>query len=96
MSSSELMRRKCFQIKLSGMLWATFWLGVCLASFSVDYQGDPSICILLFSAKLFSPFVAIGALFDQAWAELAVGAAVAGAYLAVWSATVNGGLIGLP
>jgi hypothetical protein len=90
------MQRKRFQIKLSAILWATFWIGVCLASFSIDYQGDLPIRLLIFAARVFSPFVAIGALFDQPWAELAVGIGLAGAYIAVWSAAVRDGLTGFP
>jgi len=96
------MKAKWYQITLSGILWATFWMGVCFGAFvliDVDFvQADTNIPlgILLVSVGVLSPFVAVGALFRRPWIGLLVGIALVGLYAAVWSLALYYGIISFP
>ena len=93
------MWRKWFQIKLSGILRATFCMSICVAAWMLDYKPADQIPLLFLSivaVKVLMPFVAIGVLFGRPWTGLIVGIALVGAYVAVWSAAVHHGLIQFP
>lgn len=93
------MKREWFQIKLSGILWATLCMGVCFAAWTLDYKPVdqiPALWISIVAVEVLSPFVAIGALFSRPWAGLLVGIALVALYAAVASMAIHYGFIGFP
>lgn len=93
------MPRNWYQIKLSRILWATFWMGVCFGAFALDYKPadqNPPLLFLILSVAVLSPFLAVGALFGSPWTGLLIGIVLVGAYVAVVSLAINFRLVSFP
>ena len=66
-----------FQFTIRGLLWATFWVAVCGAAWTLDLRGFdkwyPVQQAAIIVALLLTPFMAIGALFGGPLVGLLVG-----------------------
>ena len=84
------------RVTLRGILWATFWAAVCLASWILDYKPadqNPALLFAIFAIRLLSPFVAIGALVGHSLKGLAVGIILTVIYAIAFALMANLGWI---
>ena len=79
------------RIKLSGVLWATFWTAV-WGLFWIDYKPadqNPPLLIALIAGLLICPFIAVGALFGYAKRGFIVALVLVGGYALIMGIAVG-------